>query len=318
MIKIAIVGTGIIAASHLQAISELEGIEPVALCDINPEAGKKYAEEYKLPFYTDYKTMAENEDLDAVILNLPHFLHCEAAEYFLGKNINVLCEKPMANTLEECDRMIEAEKKSKARLAIGHVQRYFPANIEVKKYVDDGTLGELCMITDVRNTWYFSDKRPKWFLQKKLAGGGILMNFGAHAIDKFSYIAGNSFSDIHADCENFFDDYDVEGHAQVKFKINDRISAVMSFCSYPSVDESETSYYFTHGAVKVGGAYGFAVCTKPNGSYKKVELPKLESIFTLQLREFIKFINREEANIADSAYSRKVIELIENAYSQNK
>ncbi len=318
MIKIAIVGTGIIVASHLKAIKETEGITLAALCDINPDAVKKYADEYNVPAYTDYKDMAENESIDAVILNLPHFLHCEASEFFLGKDIHVLCEKPMANTMEECDRMIEAEKNSKARLAIGHVQRYFPVNMMVKKYVDEGTLGELCMITDVRNTWYFSDTRPKWFLQKKLSGGGILMNFGAHALDKFSYIVGNNFSDIKASCDNFFEGYDVEGHAQVKIKINDRVSAVMTFCSYPSVDESETTYYFTNGAVKIGGAYGFAVCTEPNGLYKKMELPKADAIFAIQLKEFIKFINGEEANIADSAYSRKIIEVIENSYSQNK
>ncbi len=318
MIKIAIVGTGLIVESHLKAISETDGITTVALCDINPEAAKKYVDEYKVPFYTDYKDMAENTELDAVILNLPHFLHCDAAEYFLERNINVLCEKPMANTLEECDRIIRAEKKSTAKIAIGHVQRYFSSNIMIKKYVDEGTLGELCMTTEVRNTWYFSDKRPKWFLKKELSGGGILMNFGAHSLDKLSYIVGNSFSDIQASCDNFFEGYDVEGHAQLKLKINDRVSSVLTFCSYPSVDESEASYYFTNGAIKVGGAYGFAVCDEPNGLYKKTELPKIENAFVLQLREFIKFIKGEEANIADSSYSRKIIEVIESAYSQNK
>ena len=80
--KIAVVGTGSIGASHLEAISTSNSCTLCAVCDINEEAAKKYAEKYGVPYFTDYKQIPGKCGADAVILNLPHWLHCEVTEFF--------------------------------------------------------------------------------------------------------------------------------------------------------------------------------------------------------------------------------------------
>ena len=99
MYKIGVIGTGIIGHTHLRTISQSDECEIAAVVDVNPEKAESAAKEYGVPFYTDYKEIKES--IDAVIINLPHFLHCEVSCYFLEKGIHVLCEKPMATSVSE-------------------------------------------------------------------------------------------------------------------------------------------------------------------------------------------------------------------------
>ncbi len=317
MIRIAVVGTGIIANSHFNAIEKIDDCTLACIAEVKPELAKEVGEKYGVPYYIDYKEMAEREEFDAVILNLPHFLHCEASVFFLDRGIHVLCEKPMANTVEECDRMIEAEKRSKAKLAIGHVQRYFGSNEIVKKYVDEKILGELCMTTEFRNVFYFNEKRPRWFLDKKLSGGGILMNYGAHALDKLSYIVGNDFSNISGTCGNLLPGYDIEGHAQVKFTINGRISSTVTFCGYDSFGGYETVYYFTNGALKVSHSNTLTIYDKTEKKFVPLEFEEPVSPFEKEVGDFVKLVKGEESMIPRAEYSRNIIAVINEIYDQN-
>ena len=111
MIKIAIVGTGAIATAHIRAISKLPQCELAALCDLNEVRVKELADGLGVPYFLDYKDIPTSVDVDAVILNLPHGLHVSASVFFLESGVHVLVEKPMANTVEECDTMMAAAKK---------------------------------------------------------------------------------------------------------------------------------------------------------------------------------------------------------------
>ena len=227
------VGTGIIAKAHLGAVKNNDKSEIVAVADINEESAKKISEEYNIPYFTDYKEMADKVKMDAVILNLPHFLHCEASIFFLERNIHVLCEKPMANTLEECDRMLAAAGRSQAKLAIGHTTRQNSVNKCIKKFIEEKTLGELCMHTEVRTISYFTASRQKWFLDKKLSGGGLLMNYGAHSFETLMNVTGGKITDMDADIGNLMDKNGVEAHAMLKFKIEKKYLVVLPFAAIP-------------------------------------------------------------------------------------
>ena len=121
MIKIAIVGTGSIASSHINAIEALPECELVALCDLNEEKVKALSEKLGVPYFLNYKDIPAAVDVDAVILNLPHGLHMSASIFFLENGVHVLVEKPMANTVAECDAMNAAAEKSGKKLGRGSV-----------------------------------------------------------------------------------------------------------------------------------------------------------------------------------------------------
>ena len=315
MIKIAIVGTGIIAGLHLDAISKLENCTLAALCDLNESKLNELCEKYGVPGFTDYKKMPDAVDFDAVILNLPHGLHKEATVFFLDKGKHVLVEKPMANTVEECDAMLEAAERNSKKLAIGHIQRFFRPNKVVKDIVDSGELGKLCMYSEQRSINYFLDNRPAWFTSKKMAGGGIVMNYGAHAFDKLFYITGKRPTEVYASTANLINDKDVEGHAQIFAKFDGGLSAVVTFSGYSDV-VYESYYYFTGGAVRVNGVDSAFIRREGEKEWSAIDAKRDYGEFTVQLNEFIKLINGEPSEVADGYFSRDIIKTIENAYNQ--
>lgn len=312
-IKIAIIGTGSIGLMHLEAIEQSDDFELCAVCDVNEKAVKPIAEKYGVKYYTDYHEITSDSGIQAAILNLPHFLHCEASVWFLNNGIDVLVEKPMANTAAECDKMLEAEKKSGKKLAVGHVQRYFLANRAVKEYVESERLGKLVMYEERRTTDYFSDKRSRWFLDKKLAGGGIVMNYGAHALDKLFYITGMNEAEISSSFGNAKNEYNVEGHAQYFMKFKNGLSASVTFCGYAPCGY-EVLYYFTNGTLKVSESD--SLYEYSNSGWKPIEVKEDGGFLKRQLTEFAKYIRGENSEICSGEYGKKVIEAIEKIYLQ--
>ncbi len=316
MLRIAVVGTGIIAGGHFGAISKIDDCKLVAIAEVKADVAKKVGEEQGVPYYTDYKEMAEKEVFDAVILNLPHFLHCEATCFFLDRGIHVLCEKPMANTVEECDKMIEASEKSGAKLYIGHIMRHFASNHIIKEFIKNKTLGEFCMYTEIRTISYFNDKRPKWFFDKKLAGGGLLMNYGAHTFDLLRFLTDGSLTDINANIGNLVNEGGVEAHAQISLKIDGRIPCSITFCGYDSFLKEEQIFYFTKGALLQKGGKWLSICDAPNGEFRPYEY-EMPDFFKTQLEEFIKFVNGEECTVSDGYSARETIKAINEIYAKN-
>jgi len=314
MLKIAIVGTGIIAGLHIDAINKLDNCTLVALCDLNKPKLDELCAKLNVPGYTDYKEMSEKEDFDAVILNLPHGLHAEATVFFLESGRHVLVEKPMANTLEECDKMLESAKNSGKKLAVGHIQRFFRPNRVVKEYVESGELGKLCMYSEQRSINYFLPDRPAWFTSKKMAGGGIIMNYGAHAFDKLFYVTGKRPISVTANTANLINDRDVEGHAQIFAKFEDGLSAVITFSGYSTV-VYESYYYFTGGAIKINGVDSAFLLREGEKEWQPIDAKRKYDEFIVQLNEFVKYVNSEPSEIADGIYSRDIIEAIENCYN---
>lgn len=312
MIKTAVVGTGSIGAEHLTAIENLKEFQLCAVCDTNAEKGKAFAEKYGVPFFENYEDIPLQTDAEAVILNLPHFLHCDATVFFLEHGIDVLVEKPMANTVAECGRMIEAAKRNGKKLAVGHVQRYFAANVKVKEYIETKRLGELVMCEEYRTIDYFSENRPKWFLDKKTAGGGIVMNYGAHALDKIFYLTGMKEAEITSLCANKKNNCSIEGHAQFFMKFENGLSASVTFSGYGYCGY-DTIYYFTNGALKVSDTLDLSEFK--NGNWEKVEVGEDGKFMERQLAEFAKMLKNEDNEMPDGEYGKAVISAIEKIYA---
>ena len=308
MFKLGIVGAGIIGKSHSDAILKNNDCILCAVCDTVIERAEEIAKIHNAKSFTDYKEMAKEVKMDAVILNLPHFLHCEVSMFFLEKGISVLLEKPMAMNTDECDRIIDAAKKSGVKLAIGHPQRYYSAYTDVKRLISDGTYGKLCMISEVRNVNYLPN-RPKWFLDKKLSGGGIVMNYGAHTLDKIMYVTGDMVKNVHAILANPISNDNIEVNAQILLETKGGISGVITYCGCPGVYNYETVFYFEKGVVKITD--GALLYLSENGKFKDAVEGRTD-ILEQQLGEFIKLLRGEECNISTPEYSREIIRVLES------
>jgi len=315
-IRIGIIGAGAIGKAHKMAIDKNSDCQLVAVCDIVKENAEAIADE-GVKTYTDYKEMCDIEKPDAVIINLPHFLHKEVAVYCLKRKIAVLVEKPMAITAQECEQMLQAAESNNAAFAVGHVQRYYDCYQMVKELADNNKLGKLCQMIEIRNKNYFNG-RPGWFLDKKLSGGGIVMNFMAHTLDKFMYVTGEKVTSVTANGNNFINENNIEACAQVLITFEGGATAMCSYCGTTTVSQYETYFYFANGSVKI--INGDKLFISENGSpYSEIHLGepnKIEDILAKQLEEFVKLCRGKASHIVTPQYGKDVVDVLEKAIYQ--
>lgn len=183
--KSAIIGLGVIGKVHYDVLKS-QNADIVALCDIDESVLQKYDCVKK---YTDYKTMLDCEDIDVVHICTPHYLHADMAIYALNKNVNVLCEKPLCIKIEDIDRIIDAERRSKAMLGVCLQNRYNNSSRYVKQLLDgkkvDFAFGNVSWHRD--EVYYRSGEwRGKWATE----GGGVMINQAIHTLDLMQWICG--------------------------------------------------------------------------------------------------------------------------------
>jgi predicted dehydrogenase len=189
-IRIGIIGTGGIAEFHLRGYQCAREVELVACCDVMKDRGKAFAGRFGFKrSYTDYREMLAKEDLDGISVCTPNYAHKDPTIAALKRNISVLCEKPIAMNAKEAKAMVEASRKSKGLLTIGHHFRFQPANQALKRMVDAGDLGSVYYARSQ------STRRvgiPGWgaFHIKEKSAGGPMIDIGVHALDLTLWLMG--------------------------------------------------------------------------------------------------------------------------------
>lgn len=317
MIKIGIIGVGAVGGMHKEAIDLHPECELAAICNRTEPKAVALAEGTNARTYTDYKKMQENEDLDAVIVNLPHDMHHDVTNYFLERGVSVMVEKPMAINVAECESMIAAAKKNNVILAVGHPQRYYSVLKRVKKLIAEKKYGKLCAVDIKRGCDYFTG-RAAWFLDKKQSGGGILMNYGAHSMDIVYYTTGLAVEKVAAVGNNFLTDHNVEAVAQILLGMTEGVSVTLthSGCKMPS--ECEYKYYFTNGAIEV--RRGLEVwAAEGEGEFEFIDCSDEEmhdNFMIDQMNEFVKMLKGEPNEMVTAEYGRDVIAVLEEAFKQ--
>jgi len=312
MIRVGIIGAGKVCLRHANALHLNKDVKIQAVADIIKSRAEEIGNQFGAIPYSDYKKMIIDEDLDAVIINLPHKLHRESTIFCAERGLHTFVEKPMAVSGKDCEAMIEAAQKNNVILMIGHIQRYFPENIKAKELIQSGSLGKLVMITDVRNTLYFTDSRPKWFFDKEVSGGGILMNFGAHSLDKLKWLTDSNIKYITGKTENLEPKFNIDGNAQLFVKLENGVTAVMSFSGYNDIPINETTIYLTKGVIKLNTGKGISVSR--SGEFEEVEINRKEDPFKIQIDSFINSVKYGLEPPISGDYGKEIIKAIESVY----
>jgi len=313
MISVGMIGTGSIAPLHLKAIKAHPETTLVAVSDLSMDRAKKAAAPFGAAIYTDYREMLVQEKLDVVIINLPHALHEEAAIACAEHGVHILLEKPMSISLASCNRIIDVCKKENVLLQIGHVQRYMQENQACRAIIESGDLGELVMINDMRTTNYFEPSRPKWFLSKAMAGGGIWMNYGAHALDKLCYLTGSRIASANGVCTYHNAECDVDGSAQVFARTQNGVTAAITLCGYAVVPVHETMIYLSKGSLRMLNGEGLWKTT--GTTYEQVDTSQYPDPFAAQWIDFIQGVQHGQILHCDGSYAAEIIAHLETIWN---
>lgn len=195
MLGIAILGVGDIANVHIEGYLALKDrCEIRALVDIFTDKTEAKREKYGLicDIVADYHTLLARKDIDLVSICLPPAAHCGAAVDFLLAGKHVLCEKPMAPSLEECDRMLAAAEKGGSKLSVVAQNRFKPDIVRTKKLLESGTLGAIYFAQANSLWWRGNNYYDLWWRGTwEKEGGGCTFIHAVHHIDLFLWLMGD-------------------------------------------------------------------------------------------------------------------------------
>ena len=198
--RAGIIGIGFIGAAHIEALRRLGYVEVVALADAQG-AKEKAAELFVPRGYDDYKEMIDKEDLDAVHICTPNFLHHEMAMYAIAKGVAVMVEKPFTVTLKEAQELDAFAKEKKIVAGVNHTLRMFPQVMEMKALMEKGEVGDVfavhgCYLQD----WLYFDTDWNWRLESAVSGKTrAFSDIGSHWIDMVENIIGQKAVELLAE-----------------------------------------------------------------------------------------------------------------------
>jgi len=187
-LKFALIGTGGIAQTYAQAFQTSKSCELVAVADVRKDSADAYAEPFGAKSFSDYKSLAENSSIDAVIIATPPNSHPEIAMYFMRKGVHVLCEKPLCLSSAEAREIIECAGQTGVKFTMASKFRYVEDVIKAKSLVASGILGEVVQFENAFTAKVDMSKR--WNSKKEIAGGGVLIDNGTHSVDIIRYFLG--------------------------------------------------------------------------------------------------------------------------------
>lgn len=202
MKKVAVVGFGFMGRMHFGAWKKAKGAKVYAICDsnlaqlTNAKAGNQAGTDLTTDFtdikiFEDYDAMLQEGGFDIVDITLPTPLHTSTSQKALNAGYHVLCEKPMALTLKECDVMLAAAKKAKGKFLIAQCLRFWPEYVYIKQLVESGKYGKVKAADFSRYAaapgW--NNNGNSWFLDESQSGG-VVFDLHIHDADMVNYLFG--------------------------------------------------------------------------------------------------------------------------------
>ncbi len=199
----ALVGLGNLSINQLMpAFAKCQQSKLVGFVSGRPEKAKQLAQVYgvdpkNIYTYDNYDSLANNPAIDVIYVVLPNNMHPEYTIRALKAGKHVLCEKPMANTPQECEQMIAAAKAANRKLMIGYRVRYEPYNqLMIKMAQDTAEMGPTRVI--LADAGFNIGDPKQWRLRKPMAGGGSLMDIGIYALNAARYLSGEEPTEVNA------------------------------------------------------------------------------------------------------------------------
>lgn len=198
---ICLIGCGRAGMIHARNfMNKVPGAHMAAVADVVEDSAKAAAQELGInTWYTDYRDVLKNDDVDAVVVVSPTNLHKQIVLDCANAKKHIFCEKPMAMNTMECDEMIAACDINGVKLQIGFMRRHDLSFREAKRLLDEGTIGELVQIHSC--TRGPSKPRPWMYDLKK--SNGILAEVNSHDIDSVRWFAGSEIKELYAVAGNF-------------------------------------------------------------------------------------------------------------------
>lgn len=269
---IGIIGCGKIAqVRHIPEYAENPDAKLVGFYDINQQRAEELAKKYGAKAYASIEDLLANENIDAVSICVANHAHAEVTIKALEAGKDVLCEKPMATTMEDCEAMVATAKKTGKKLMIGQNQRLAKAHAKAKKLIDEGWIGNVLTFRTTfghggPETWSVDPGKNTWFFDKTKAAMGAMADLGIHKTDLIQFLLGQKVVKVSAEVTTL-DKTDANGNLiQVDDNAiciytmeNGVIGTMTASWTFYGPEDNSTVLYGTKGIMRIYDNPDFAI-----------------------------------------------------------
>jgi len=246
VLGVGIIGLGAIAQrSHIPNFQEARGAKVIAVCDVNKQKAELVAHAWGIKkWYTDYRELLNDEEVDVVSICTPHYLHepmtiaaCEAGKH-------VLCEKPLATTVEAGKKMIEAARRNNVKLGVAQFKKFLPAYEIAKDIIEENIIGSPLMFRSKLShegpeSW--SPVTGEWFFERDKAGIGVLTDLGIKHISLLRWLFNAEVEWVMGKLANLEKKPEIEDYAVAIMGFENKVVGVLeaSWCTRPGFKGTE-------------------------------------------------------------------------------
>jgi UDP-N-acetylglucosamine 3-dehydrogenase len=203
MLKAGVIGVGSIGQNHARVYRSLPGAKLVGIADANLQAAAKVGEFNNVPFYDSLDKLIDSQSPDLVSVAVPTSLHFEVGCALIERGVHVLMEKPITSTLDQAEKLVELAAKKGVVLAVGHIERFNPAVMELRRRLKESMAGRIYKVFAQRLSPY----------PPRIRDAGVVIDLASHDIDLMRYLIdepitkvyGETLQSINSDREDLFD-----------------------------------------------------------------------------------------------------------------
>ncbi len=324
---------GIARMAHLPGWRKLSDVEVIAVAD-KSEMARKNAEEDGIKYiFEDYKKLLEIDEIDIVDICTPNRFHYQSTIDALNAGKHVICEKPLALSVEEVKGMIEASKKANKKLMAAQHMRFRKESKVIKGLIDDGVFGEIYHAIAFALRRRHLPARDT-FIKKELSGGGPMFDIGVHILDltywlmecpKVHSVKGEIYTKLakRKDIRGLWgewdrDAYDVEDFATGFIRFENKATILLT-CSFlanmEKISEFSTTLFGTEAGIKWPDG---KLATERKGVLQNIDL-KMETLPDVhphheEIKEFLECVKEEKEVPVKPKESLEVIKMLEGIY----
>ena len=293
VVKWGLIGAGDIARKRIApAFRDLPNCEFFSVSRSRAELAEEFAREFGAKkWIADWREMLADPKIDAVYIATPVFVHAEQAIAAAEAGKHVLCEKPMALGVEECEWMIAACKANNVNLGIAYYRRFYPAVIRAKQVIDSGEIGSVS-VAQINAFEYFNpppEHPRRWFVEKAKSGGGPMMDFGCHRLE----IMTNLFGKVRrvesmVSSDTFHREVEDTATALLQFESGTCASVTVT---HASIEPHDTLHIFgTNGSIHVNSLNSGEMTIKTESGERLESLPPAANFHEPLISDFAEAI----------------------------
>ncbi|AXI10452.1 gfo/Idh/MocA family oxidoreductase [Oceanobacillus zhaokaii] len=222
------------AFSYAHALTQLDGVEIAGIADENEERGKRVSSQFNTEYYQNYEDLLD-QSIDAVIISSENSKHYEHVVAAAKKGKHILCEKPLAHTIEDAQKIIDVCKEHNVILQTAFPVRFNTPVVKAKQIIESGQLGKIVAIKGTNR----GTNPGGWFVDPAKSGGGAVIDHTVHVVDIIRWYTGVEVKEVYAEVGNLISDYDVDDCGLLTMEFDNNMFATLD-CSWSRNDKYPT------------------------------------------------------------------------------